>query len=141
MTLLTLDASVIVKWYIARPDEQDADQALALLDRLRHEDGYVIQPPHALAEIAAVLARELPRQAQAYFEEVVSIFSRFPVSAMPAVYARAIDLSQTLNHHLFDTLYHATALEHGATLLTADERYHAKAATLGGVRLLKDFAG
>jgi len=37
------------------------------------------------------------------------------------VYMTACDLAIRLNHHLFDTLYHATALHTtGATLFTAD---------------------
>jgi len=43
-------------------------------------------------------------------------------------------------HHLFDTLYHAVALEEGATLVTADAAYFAKAKDLGGIELLADFA-
>ena len=58
---------------------------------------------------------------------------------MPAL-RRAADLSIALNHHLFDTLYHAVALEEGATLVTADAAYFGKAKDLGGVELLADFA-
>ena len=36
-----------------------------------------------------------------------------------------------LDHHLFDTLYHAVALEEGAMLVTADTAYFAKAKDLG----------
>jgi len=58
-----LDASVIVKWYIANPDELDAEQALAILEGIEANTIALIQPPHSLAEVAAVLARELPEQA------------------------------------------------------------------------------
>lgn len=47
---------------------------------------------------------------------------------------------EALDHHLFDTLYHATALETGAVMLTADRRYHDKAAGLGHIRLLAHLA-
>jgi predicted nucleic acid-binding protein len=53
---------------------------------------------------------------------------------------RAAGLSISLNHHLFDTLYHAVALEEGATLVTADETYFAKAGYLGGMMLLAKFS-
>jgi predicted nucleic acid-binding protein len=56
------------------------------------------------------------------------------------VLKRAADLSISLNHHLFDTLYHAVALEEGATLVTADDAYFDKAKHLGGIELLADFA-
>ncbi len=53
---------------------------------------------------------------------------------------RAADMSVALNHHLFDTLYHAVALEEGATLVTADEVYLGKAQGLGGISSLADFS-
>jgi predicted nucleic acid-binding protein len=42
------------------------------------------------------------------------------------VLRRAADLSIALHHHLFDTLYHAVALQEGATLVTADQRTSTK---------------
>jgi predicted nucleic acid-binding protein len=44
-----------------------------------------------------------------------------------------------LRQHLFDTLYHAVALETGATLVTADERYYETARGEGNITLLSDF--
>jgi predicted nucleic acid-binding protein len=52
---------------------------------------------------------------------------------------RASDLSDRLKQHLFDTLYHATALECGATLITADERYISAATAEGHLLRLGDF--
>jgi predicted nucleic acid-binding protein len=57
----------------------------------------------------------------------------------PRVLSRAADLTIAYNQHLFDTLYHAVALETGATLVTADDRYFAKARGEGGVVMLSDF--
>jgi predicted nucleic acid-binding protein len=56
------------------------------------------------------------------------------------VLRRAADISIALNHHLFDALYHAVALQEGATLVTADTAYFGKAKDLGSVELLADFA-
>jgi predicted nucleic acid-binding protein len=50
----------------------------------------------------------------------------------------AIELSAELDHHLFDTLYHALALDAGIPLVTADTRYHRKAAHLGRIVLLSE---
>jgi hypothetical protein len=38
---------------------------------------------------------------------------------------------------LFDTLYHATAFEAEAVLITADQRYYDKASHLGSIVLLE----
>ena len=52
---------------------------------------------------------------------------------------RAIALATQLNHHLFDTLYHALALEApGAHFVTADRRYFDKAQHLGYIIWLPD---
>jgi len=56
-----------------------------------------------------------------------------PVAADPAIYRRAIRLAGELGHHLFDTLYHAVALEREALLVTADAQYRRKALHLGAV--------
>lgn len=51
-----------------------------------------------------------------------------PTRGDTVVCARAMQLSQQLGHHLFDTLYHAVALEtEGALLVTADDSYRVKA--------------
>mgnify|MGYP001811251789 CR=1 FL=1 len=50
-----------------------------------------------------------------------------------------IDLAIRLNHHLFDTLYHAVALHTSrAVLITADRRYFTKAEPIGHIVLPDD---
>jgi predicted nucleic acid-binding protein len=57
------------------------------------------------------------------------------------VYWRAMQLSKQLEHHLFDTLYHALALEtEDAVLVTADAAYCRKAAALGRLQPLSAWA-
>ena len=58
----------------------------------------------------------------------------------PDVLARAVALSVQLRHHLFDTLYHAVALQTpGAVCVTADRRYLGKAHALGRIVWLGDY--
>lgn len=53
---------------------------------------------------------------------------------------RACRLSIELNHHLFDTLYHAVALETADTVLvTADWHYLDKARHLGRIISLEEW--
>ena len=65
----------------------------------------------------------------------------WPVADDVAVYRRAARIAAELRHHLFDTLYHAVALEAGATLVTADRVYWRKARHIGQVALLEEFIG
>jgi predicted nucleic acid-binding protein len=135
--IFVIDASVTLKWLLAdAADEQDVDKALALLDAIEKSGEQMLQPSHWKAEVLAVIAR------RAYDRVPLSIaFIDQPIFEFisgNAVLDRAADLSHRLNHHLFDTLYHAVALEHGATLITADERYFAAASAEGAIERLRD---
>lgn len=56
------------------------------------------------------------------------------------VYEQACHLSVELNHHLFDTLYHAVALQTPDTVfITTDSQYFRKAVKLGHIIELKNF--
>lgn len=136
---VVVDASVAVKWLLpARHDEPQQEQALQLLDAIRNDQVQLIQPPHWLAEVGAVLARLEPALAG----DALTLFQLLETASAdtPEVYATAIDLAVTLDHHLFDTLYHAVALNGlAATLVTADLRYYRKARHLGAICPLAEY--
>jgi predicted nucleic acid-binding protein len=93
---------------------------------------------HWVAEVVGVITRLKPDRAPATV--ALLMHSRFSTVARRTVYRRASELSIALNHHLFDTLYHAVAWEEGAMLVTADEAYFNKAKGLGAIQLLADFS-
>ena len=138
MMRYVLDASVAIKWMVPEnPEEQDVPQALVLLDALRNGGITLYQPAHWEAEIAAVLARISPATATKKMVALRALaFTRVNDTT---VYATACDLAIRLNHHLFDTLYHAVALHTPeATLVTADRRYFDKAQPIGQIARLGD---
>lgn len=138
--ILVIDASVIIKWLFQDPErEADTEQATALMAAVARGDLSVVQPPHWLIEVAAVMARETPERAQRDLALLEAM--TLPVRSDVEVLTRACTLAIDLGHHLFDTLYHAVALESGACLVTADERYHRKAEGLPGIRHLRDWGG
>ena len=62
--ILVVDASVIVKWFFRDPAiEERAEHALFVLQSVRAGTVEILQPPHWLAEVAAVIARLEPRLA------------------------------------------------------------------------------
>lgn len=134
--ILVIDASVASKWFLRfRPDEADVARALALLEQAVSDEVEVFQPPHFFAEMAAVLGREKADAAQADLDDLLQL--DFHVVENPELYALALELSIRLQHHLFDTLYHAVALQHpGAVFITADRRYFDKARSEGRIHLL-----
>jgi predicted nucleic acid-binding protein len=137
--ILIVDASVALKWFFrSRDNEADCGLALAIFAGVDEGRIQLLQPPHFIAEMAAVLAREKPEEAENDLMDLLSIESRF--SDEPEIYATAIDLSVRYRHHLFDTLYHAVALHNlGATFITADESYYRKAQGAGRMMRLQDY--
>lgn len=139
MIEVVVDASVAVKWLLPPIEaEHDRDRAIAVLDGFRAGVVVLREPPHWLAEVAAVISRIAPKRAQ---QEILDLYAmRVPVVDTAELYATASELAIALDQHLFDTLYHAAALlTPGCTLVTADERYFNKARAKGAVVLLRDF--
>ena len=141
MNSYVIDASVAVKWFI--PDatiETDVDRALQLLARAQRDEARFLQPPHWVSEVAAVLVRLAPRTVGSSVEALMAL--AFVKTANDVGhYQRAISLALKLDHHLFDTLYHAVALKEKATLITADKKYYDKAKRMGSILMLEEFEG
>lgn len=128
---IVVDASVALKWFL-QDNEDHCDKAIALLMRYP-----LIQPPHFIAEVAAVLARKKTIEADQDLADLLEV--EMTIADEPTIYQKAIRLSIDLNHHLFDTLYHAVALEtKDAVLITADNVYYENAKHLGRIKFLAD---
>lgn len=139
MRFVVVDASVAVKWLLPQqPEEADVDKALQLLQAVSRQDVRMLRPPHFLAELMGVVVRLAPDHAEQLFAAVQ--YMEMSVADNAAVYQTAMRLSRELKHHLFDTLYHAVALENKDTvLITADAVYYRKAAVMGNIQLLQDY--
>jgi predicted nucleic acid-binding protein len=134
---LVVDASVAIKWFVGSIDEEHLAQADAVVAAVEGSKTELFAPSHWTAEVLAVLARRDSRLVDSALVVLDELNPKLIHGT--AVLKRAADIAITLNHHLFDTLYHAVALEEGATLVTADEVYFAKATGLGNIRRLADF--
>ena len=139
MRWVVVDASVAVKWLLpTQPEEADVDQALQLLQAIRNQERLLLQPPHFLAELIGVIVRLAPDYAEPLFAAVKQM--DIACADSEVVYLTALRMSNALNHHLFDTLYHAAALSApDAVLITADAGYYRKAHGMGKILLLQDY--
>jgi len=101
---------------------------------LVNENIALLQREHWRVEVFSIIARLAPER----FGETWRLLESLNVKRQSSkrILDRATSLSGRLRHHLFDTLYHAIALEHDATLITADNAYFAKAFRLGNIQLL-----
>lgn len=138
--MFVVDASVILKWLLKDPDaEEDTARASELMRRVLAGEEEIVQPSHWLAEVSAVLSRLSPDSAVQDVEMLHAL--ELPIREDAGTYRRACQLSIELKQHVFDTLYHALALEtDGATLVTADERYARAASHLPSVMLLSTWS-
>lgn len=140
--ICVVDTSVAIKWFAQGDWATREDHIEPALDILRASQRGTVdfyQPPHFLAEVAAVLARISPDSAQQCAQDIAAMSITW--AAPTTAYARAISLATQLDHHLFDTLYHALALETPSALfVTADRRYFDKAQHLGQMVWLPQFA-
>ena len=137
-TRYVVDASVALKWFLREEDEADAAQALALLESPPDQpllSPPFVQPVHFIAEVAAVLARLKPADVHADLSDLQAL--DFQIADSAAIYDKAIELARQFDQHVFDTLYHAVALDTpGGVLVTADKRYFRKAASAGRIVML-----
>ena len=139
MIRVTADASVCLKWFLAgSPNELDSENAISVLLAAREGRVLLMQPPHWRAEVAAVLARREPKLAL----ECVADLLRVPgirIVDSPTALLAASQIAVETGEHVFDALYHALAMECGATFITADERYLKRARALGSIALLRNY--
>ena len=138
--ILVVDASVAIKWFLHfKAEEQYSAHALKILEESVSGRLKLYQPPHFVAEMAAVLARANPAQALLNLRDLLN--TEFHSVEDSELFYVATELATRLDHHLFDTLYHAVALKtQGAVLVTADRRYYDKAWREGQIVMLADWS-
>ena len=136
---IVVDASVIIKWLLQDPErEAGTDRATQLMNSIVKGDLPVLQPTHWLIEVGAVLARESPATAADDITMLKAL--ELPVIDEPKVLQRGVELGIELKQHLFDTFYHAVALENeDGVLVTADQRYLRAAQSKGRIIDLMDW--
>lgn len=134
---VVVDASVALKWFLPPEEEADLVSANALLQAAASGAVRMVQPPHFLAEVAAVLARRSPDTTDR--DLALLRLVDWEAAREDELYSDAMSLSAQLGEHLFDTLYHATARTEGAEVVTADLRYLRSAKSLGGIRALSEW--
>ncbi|MEJ0034855.1 MAG: type II toxin-antitoxin system VapC family toxin [Gammaproteobacteria bacterium] len=138
---VVVDASVVIKWLLQDPErEVGTEKATQLMDSITRGELTALQPTHWLAEVGAVLARESPDTAA---DDVTMLNAlELPAADDPLVLRRGVELAIELKQHLFDTYYHAVALETpDTTLITADERYLRVGRAKGRILHLMDWEG
>ena len=133
--LVVPDASVILKWALASEDEEDRDRAIALRDAWVAGEYRVLVPSLWTYEVGNVLGRREPRLAQALLNALIAL----KLDEVPAadIAATAFGLMATAHVTFYDAAYHAVAIDHGGTLVTADASHVRKTSRTGRAVLLR----
>lgn len=138
--IAVVDASVVIKWLLQDPErEADTEKATGLMQKVTNGEQPAVQPVHWILEVGAVLARVSPETAA---DDVTLLAAlELPTTDDPLIVRRGTELAAELKQHLFDTFYHAIALENAdAMLVTANERYIRAAQGKGRIMHVKDWA-
>lgn len=121
---LTVDASLVIKWFVAEPM---SDQTRLLLARRIH----LHAPEFLLVEFANTIWKkkrrgELP-DAQPYLEELDGLSEIITLHQDGELVERAVSVAMELDHPIYDCLYLACAESTTSNLITADQRFADKA--------------
>jgi predicted nucleic acid-binding protein len=132
------DASVLLKWVLPGPDEEDRDAALRLRDAGLRGEVILMAPSLWLYEVGNALTRRFPEHAGALLDVLVAYEIEEGITERPWR-QRAIDLVRRYGVTFYDAAYHALALVEDGLFVTADARYMRQVAEVGGVQMLHDY--
>ncbi len=121
MSQYVLDASVVVKWVIEEPFQEEARH-------YRHKELTLLAPGLLLLECASAIQKKVWRNEleseegwQAY--EVLCAYEELNIIPTSALMRQAYDIANELSHSIYDCLYLALAVQNGATVITADKKF------------------
>jgi predicted nucleic acid-binding protein len=135
--IIVPDASVLLKWVLRDPDEEERTPALALRGAWLDGDVELLVPTLWVYEVGNVLGLKQPATAGKLLAAMIDL--RLPEQTA-ASYAEAIvDLMRSYGVTFYDAAYHALAVVRGGTMLTADRRYATKCYAAGHVRAIGDW--
>lgn len=122
---VTVDASIVVKWYISENRSEEA--RLLLAHRIeRHA------PDFLLVEFANTVWKKARRgeiaDPRTYLDEIPELGNAIDLRTDRELAVRAAGLAVAIDHPVYDCLYLACAEATGSTLITADRKFSDKVA-------------
>ena len=132
------DASVLLKWSFDSPGEKYQHQALAIR-RLWLAGKYrIVLPSLWVYEVGNIIGMKQPDLAHKLLD--IYIQYRFEEESATNLYERILDIMKAIDVTFYDAAYHAVALKHRGTYVSADDKYVRKAQSIGNIMALRDWA-
>jgi len=136
--LVVPDAPVLLKWVLPSESEPDADKAIILRTAILEESIIVLLPSLWLYEVGNTIARRFPAQAAPWLTALVKFGLEEAPASVPWL-LKTLELTRGYEVSFYDASYHALALIHGGTFVTADTRYVERVKVLGAVAALSEW--
>jgi predicted nucleic acid-binding protein len=126
VSLIVVDASVAVKWFLPEEGETLVSQAVALLDAYDDDQARFVVPDLFYVETASAIwkAVRAGRVSRAFGDQslVLLMQREFPTVPTLKLLDRAFQIAADYGRTVYDSLYVALAVQTSAQLITADER-------------------
>ena len=126
MSLVVVDASVAVKWFLPGKEESLVSQAVALLDAYDDQQVRFVVPDLFYVETASVIwkAVRTARVSRSFGDQALVLLMEreFPTVPTLKLLDRAFRIAADCGRTVYDSLYVALAVQASAQLITADER-------------------
>jgi len=126
VTLVVVDASVAVKWFLPESGEAYAAEALALLDKYDEKEVGIVVPDLFYVEIASAIwkAVRVGRVSRGFGDQALSLLTQREFITVPSMKLldNAFQIATTHGRTVYDSLYVALAVQTNSQLITADER-------------------
>ena len=117
---VTVDASIVVKWFVA---ESMCDEARFLLARRIH----LHAPDFVLVEFANTIWKKVRRKeipdSRPYLAELAALPDIIALQPSSALVERAARIASEIDHPIYNCLYVACAEATDSTVITADRRF------------------
>ena len=126
MSLVVVDASVAVKWFLPEDGEALVIQALALLDAYNKDEVRFVVPDLFYVETASAIwkAVRVGRVLRAFGEQAIVLLTQRKLPTVPSLKLldKAFQIATDRGRTVYDCLYVALAVQADAQLITADAR-------------------
>jgi predicted nucleic acid-binding protein len=132
--VLVPDASVLLKWVIESRDEKDRDAALNIREAWLSDSCSIVLPSLWLFEVGNILGMKQPNLAPSLIQILIGY--DFHEESPGTFYEKTLELMSTFKVTFYDAAYHAVAITHDGTMITADDTYYRKTSRAGHVALL-----
>jgi predicted nucleic acid-binding protein len=126
VSLIVLDASVAVKWFLPENIETLATEALALLGRHGKSEIQIIVPDLFWVEFTSVLWKAMRRNnfPKASADAALATLTQYDFPTFPTMklLSKAFEIATAYERTVYESLHVALAVQTNSQLITADER-------------------